>query len=126
MVSWRHLTPMARRICPRPLRLLIPIAALAVCFAGGRHAAVAQLFDATEIHDPTAVGTHGLLQVGDDPAYAQPGFDDSKWQPVDAKKSLREYFPTNQQPVVWYRLHVKVSPTHTGLALVATCASQAF
>jgi len=86
----------------------------------------AQPFDATSLREPAEVGTQGLVQAGDDPAYARPDFDDSKWLPVDAKTPLREYFPHNQLPVVWRRLHIKVAPADAGLALQVYYISRAF
>ena len=68
----------------------------------------------------------GLVQAGDNPAYAEPGFDDSKWLPVDAQTRLAEYFPNNQPPIVWRRIHVKVDPNQKGLALQAYSIARAF
>jgi sigma-B regulation protein RsbU (phosphoserine phosphatase) len=90
----------------------------------------AQSFDATGFHEPVRIGVAGVVHDGDDPAYARPDFDDSKWLPVDAKTRLREYFPHSQSPIVWRRIHVKVDPgvesEQTGLALQAYDISRAF
>ena len=67
-----------------------------------------------------------LLKAGDDPAYAQPNFDDSQWMRVDPNETLRGLFPTNRPEVLWYRLHVKVAPNETGLALLEWNLSSAF
>jgi phosphoserine phosphatase RsbU/P len=67
-----------------------------------------------------------LLHAGDDPAYAQPDFDDSKWMRIDPSETLRGLFPTNRPEVLWYRLHVKVAPNETGLALLEWNLSSAF
>jgi phosphoserine phosphatase RsbU/P len=85
-----------------------------------------QPFDATNLREPAEIGTQGLVQAGDDLAYAQPDFDDSKWLPVDSKTLLKEYFPHDHPHVVWRRIHVKVAPTDTGLALQAYFISRAF
>jgi len=92
------------------------------------HAAASEVqpFDATSLREPVEIGTLGLVQAGDDPAYAQPDFDDSKWLPVDSKTLLSDYFTNNQAPVIWHRLHLKVAPTDTGLALQAYFFSRAF
>jgi len=76
----------------------------------------AQTFDATALRQPTDMGMTWLLKAGDDPAYAQPGYDDSKWTVVDPNETLVKMFPVRPE-VVWYRLHVKVSPNQKGLAL---------
>ena len=57
-----------------------------------------------------------LLKAGDDAAYAQPNFDDSKWTVVDPNETLLRTFQKRPE-IVWYRLHVKVAPNETGLAL---------
>jgi hypothetical protein len=88
--------------------------------------ASAQSFDATTLRQPAQIGAIGLVQAGDNPAYAQPGFDDSKWLPVDAKTRLSEYFPHSQSPIIWRRIHVKVAPGETQLALQAYFISRAF
>jgi hypothetical protein len=72
------------------------------------------------------IGTIGLIQAGDNPAYAQPDFDDSKWLPVDAKTRLSEYFPHSQSPIIWRRIHIQVAPTDKGLAIQAYFISRAF
>jgi len=89
-------------------------------------APLVQAFDATNLREPVEIGTQGLVQAGDDPAWARPDFDDSKWVPVDAKTQLSDYFPNNRTPVIWRRLHVKVSPADRGLALQAYSISRAF
>jgi phosphoserine phosphatase RsbU/P len=108
--------------------LVIPAFSLVVslAFAFGSLAASAQAFDATDLHHPVEIGTVGVVKAGDNPAYAQPDLDDSKWLPVDAKTLLSEYFPHNQPPVIWRRMHLKVSPQQTELALQAYSISRAF
>jgi hypothetical protein len=79
--------------------------------------AAARYLDATNLHQPLELA-NWLVADGDDPAYAQPGFDDSHWLPFDASKdSLHTLFPNALPKVVWYRLHIKVRPDDTGLAL---------
>jgi phosphoserine phosphatase RsbU/P len=73
-------------------------------------------FDATTLRRPTNLGMTWLLKAGDDPAYAQPDFDDSKWTVVDPNETLLRTFQKRPE-IVWYRLHVKVAPNETGLAL---------
>ena len=88
--------------------------------------AFAQSLDATSLRGPIDIGTQGLVQIGDNPAYAQPDFDDSKWLPVDAKTRLSSYFPHNQSTIIWRRIHVKVNPGANSLALQAYLISRAF
>ncbi len=91
--------------------------ALAVALAG--HSLDAQTFDATGLREPAEIGATGLVQAGDNPAYARPDFDDSKWLPVDAKTPLRGYFPREQSTIVWHRIHINVGPCETRIALQA-------
>lgn len=79
--------------------------------------AQAQTFDATNLRQPTELGMTWLVHAGDDPAYAQPDFDDSQWTRFDPHGSLLAIFPHRRPSVVWYRLHIKVAPSQEGLAL---------
>jgi sigma-B regulation protein RsbU (phosphoserine phosphatase) len=130
MLSWRFWTPMACRMAhPQFARRhwpLITFLPLAACIAIGSLTASAQAFDTTDLHHPIEIGTVGVVQAGDNPAWAQPDFDDSKWLPVDERTSLNGYFPHQQSPIVWRRLRVKVSPQQTDLALQAYYISRAF
>ena len=114
-------TPLLRGFAIRvfPMGLFLALA----CFC---LSAPAQSFDATAVQDPTDIGTKGLVQIGDDPAYARPDFDDSKWVPVDAKSMLKDYFPGRQSPILWRRIHIKVAPNQTSLAVQAWSISRAF
>jgi phosphoserine phosphatase RsbU/P len=86
----------------------------------------ARPYDATNLREPAGIGDIGLVQAGDDPAYARPDFDDSKWLPLDAKTTLHEYFPHYRPNVVWHRIHIKVDPGETQLALQTYAISRAF
>jgi hypothetical protein len=95
-----------------------------VVFAGMN--AVAQAVDATALREPLEIGAGGVVQAGDNPAWAQADFDDSHWLPADAKTHPSEYFPHTNTPVIWRRIHVKVAPGETRLALQAYFISRAF
>ncbi len=93
----------------------------------GVPSAVAQNFDATDLRQPTPLGPGWLVEASDDPAYARADFDDSHWHAFDASKdSLHTLFPNARPEIVWYRLHIKVAPTDTGLALEEHYTSSAF
>jgi hypothetical protein len=53
------------------------------------------------------------FQLGDDPAYAKPDFDDSHWQVV----SLRARPAIAGPGMRWYRLHLKLPAAHPPLGL---------
>jgi sigma-B regulation protein RsbU (phosphoserine phosphatase) len=119
------LTSLVRRIA-----LLLPWMVLAVGLgvgvaARGQAKAAAPEFDATQLRQPTQLAGPWLVMAGDDPAYAQPGFDDSKWQVFDAHNNIGEMIH-GQPPTVWYRMHVKVSPGQKDLALEEWYLSRAF
>ncbi len=101
---------------------------IAVC-AGLALAALplnAQSFDATNLRQPTDLRATWLVHQGDDPAYAQPDFDDSQWAKFDSSTSIHSVIHSTDPTVVWYRLHVKVLPTESGLALEEWQISSAF
>ena len=118
---------MARRTFPRlslVLHATLLLALLGVLLAP--HSLHAQTFDATTLRQPTDLGMVWLVKDGDDPAYARADFDDSQWTHLDPNISLKQYFPGGRPEVVWYRLHVKVAPRQTGLALQEYNLSSAF
>src|SRR5689334_9817180 len=57
--------------------------------------------------------------VGDDPAFSNPAFDDSKWQPIDLSKDILEYPQLRRSGIVWLRLHVEVDSTLANQTLTA-------
>jgi len=86
----------------------------------------AQTFDATALRVPHDLDARWLVHAGDDPAYAQPNFNDSQWTLFDPTTSLRTIFANTEPPVIWYRLRVKVDPAQTGLALREWNTARAF
>jgi hypothetical protein len=117
---------MACRCFSASFKLRLALLCLAAFTAFASPPGHAQAIDATNLRQPVEIGAAGVVQAGDNPAYAQPDFDDSKWLVVDAKRAPAEYFPQNQSPVLWRRLHVKVSSQQTDLALQAYFISRAF
>jgi sigma-B regulation protein RsbU (phosphoserine phosphatase) len=87
--------------------------------------AQAQTFDASHLREPANLAVKWLTQAGDNPAYPSPDLDDSHWTLFDPSGSIESLFP-HHPDVVWYRLHVKVDPTQTGLALSEIKLSRAF
>ncbi|HEY5328737.1 MAG TPA: SpoIIE family protein phosphatase [Acidobacteriaceae bacterium] len=73
--------------------------------------------DGSAIGGPIDLTSNWLLHQGDDPRYADPAFDDSKWIVVQAGKPLSSYGlkDVNQ---VWYRTHVRIPPGEKGLSLL--------
>jgi sigma-B regulation protein RsbU (phosphoserine phosphatase) len=116
---------MACRFAPRPFRhpaslLLVSLLAHIAATAG------AQSFDATHLLQPASLGgVKWRVQPGDNPVFADPSFDDSHWPLHDPHNSIDAIFP-EKPSILWYRLHVKVDPFMTGLALNENYISQAF
>ncbi len=113
---------MRSMICRLSPRFLLSLFVL----VAGAGMARTQTFDATNLHGPVDMAAKWLIQAGDDPAWSEPGFDDSKWTPFNTSTSIKNVFPTSHPDVVWYRLHVKVVPSETGLALAEWNTSSAF
>jgi phosphoserine phosphatase RsbU/P len=103
-----------------------PFLALAALLMGTR-ILCAQIFDATHLSGPAEFSMPVLVHAGDDPNWSRPDFDDSKWMVVDPNRDLTEYIPAaSRAEIIWYRLHVRVSPSQTGLALQEMYLSNAF
>jgi sigma-B regulation protein RsbU (phosphoserine phosphatase) len=71
-------------------------------------------------------GAAGVFIGGDNPAFARPDYDDSKWLPADDKRPIHEILPHGQPEIVWQRIHVKVSPSQTELRIETWDVSHAF
>ena len=83
-------------------------------------------FDGTSLREPADLAATWLVQPGDNPAYANPTWDDSQWLRVGSTTSLKRLLPRGNPGIVWYRLHLHVMPDQTGLALKETSLSSAF
>jgi hypothetical protein len=75
---------------------------------------------------PRDLNNGWLIRPGDDPSFADPGFDDSNWSAVNLETPLSMVLHGTRPQVVWYRLHVQVDPTQTGVALREETLARAF
>jgi len=107
---------MPRTLSLLRLRCLIVVLLLAF-LSSALFPLFAQTFDATNLRQSTDLNGTWLVQAGDDPAFSSPTFDDSHWTPFNVGTSIKQIFPNSRPPILWYRLHVKVSPSQPGLAL---------
>ena len=82
--------------------------------------------DAKLLAVPRDLNDGWLVYAGDNPSYAGPGADDSTWTAFDLRTSLATALHEAQPQVVWYRLHVQVDPTQTGIALREETLARAF
>jgi sigma-B regulation protein RsbU (phosphoserine phosphatase) len=71
-------------------------------------AVVAAGTDAARLHGAMEIGKDWSLHLGDDLAYAEPGYDDSGWQKVDLRRNPLPSDIVAQGQARWYRLHLHV------------------
>jgi hypothetical protein len=66
--------------------------------------------------DGGAVALEGPWQfyIGDDPAWASPGFDDSQWEQLSADKPWGAQTHPNTEGFGWYRIHIGFAPDAPG------------
>lgn len=83
-----------------------------------RGSAQAPVVDASNLRQPVSIAEGWVVRAGDDPAWASPGYDDSRWTHFNAQTPLYTVFPNQRPSVVWYRLHLKVAPRDAGILLV--------
>jgi phosphoserine phosphatase RsbU/P len=83
-----------------------------------RLAAQTLVVDASDLHQPTSFDEGWLVEAGDNPAWADPNYDDSHWHRFNAgKDSLHTLFPNKRPDIVWYRLHIEVAHHDVGLGI---------
>ena len=114
-------------VCCLRLRLLRQFLQFAVLLLGcAATCAHPQSFDASQLRRPASLATaKWLVYAGDNPAFADPAFDDSHWALHDPNTSIDALF-RQRPPIIWYRLHLKLDPSTTGWALDEIDISQAF
>jgi phosphoserine phosphatase RsbU/P len=89
-------------------------------------ATAAQPFDATNPQRPVGIGATGVFLGEDNPVFARADYDDSRWLSADAKTPIHQSIPNKQPEIIWQRIHVKVSPSETGLGIQASGIARAF
>ena len=87
--------------------------AVALCSASTIHA---QYVDASAAGEPVKLTAPWRFHEGDDPAWAAPDFDDSKWPLIAPDKDTQEGPPADIR-YGWYRIRVKLPATQQPLAL---------
>jgi hypothetical protein len=73
--------------------------------------------DGLSIGQPVNLGARWLAHQGDDPAWAEPGFNDSQWRVVKLEVPLATQGMKGVD-AVWYRLHVRIPPAARHLSLM--------
>lgn len=82
------------------------------CFAAGPAVAQSVDLNSNRVRMSTLTGPW-RFHTGDDPAWANPGFDDSQWSLLYAGKSWSQQGYSGYAGVAWYRLSVTL-PAHPG------------
>jgi phosphoserine phosphatase RsbU/P len=75
--------------------------------------------DGMSLGAPVGLGARWLAHQGDNPAWAEPGFDDSHWQVVKLEVPLAQQGMKGVD-AVWYRLHVRIPPNARHMSLMLT------
>jgi phosphoserine phosphatase RsbU/P len=86
---------------------------------------------AAQVHGTMVLDGPWRFQIGDDPRWADPGFDDSKWLTVSLDKPLIDQGIDSYSGYAWYRLQLQPQqllqfrnlPGHPGLDLLLTSDS---
>ncbi|MBV9268614.1 MAG: SpoIIE family protein phosphatase [Acidobacteriaceae bacterium] len=86
----------------------------------------AQTVDATHLGDSINLSGKWRFQAGDDPRWAQPDFDDSKWPLVSIVKPPPARWPRKDVGYFWIRLHVNLPQGHGPLALLANYSANPY
>lgn len=84
------------------------------------------VFDARHLDAARDLDDNWLVTAGDDPAYANPSFNDSNWTAINLQTPLATTLHGARPQVIWYRLHLDVDPTQTGIALREETLARAF
>jgi phosphoserine phosphatase RsbU/P len=109
------------------MRKCLSILTLALLWLAGALSGHAQSFDATDLHRVADIADgKWRVRVGDDPAWSRADLDDSGWQIVSTEDDVKAVAGEKKPAVVWYRLHVRVSPGDRNLGLSQDNLATAF
>lgn len=100
-------------------------AASAVASPAGT-AAPSSVFDASNLQAPRPLYALWAVKAGDNPAWSSPAYDDSQWLRLAPDAVPLSNYIHGRPTVLWYRLHVKVAPGQSGLALEVWNLDSAF
>lgn len=82
-------------------------------------------FDASQFGEYVTVGPDWLLAPGDNPGWASPSLDDSRWRTISTGTRLAESGLLNL-PSVWYRIHIHLRPGAQNLTVGITNVSGSY
>ena len=83
----------------------------------------AAIFDATGLGSPVTLNQNWRVGITADSAAASPDFDDSTWAVRSAQPFINDVSDEDapaggQRRYAWFRLHIKLAPSHAPLALL--------
>src|SRR4051794_7060726 len=65
-------------------------------------------FELSHLSEQDTLLTGWKMYTGDDPQFANPFFDDSKWRAIDLSRDIQKYPQLHKSGIIWLRLHVNV------------------
>ena len=66
------------------------------------------VFNLNRLSQEDTLLTGWTMFAGDDPQFANPSLDDSKWQPVELNQDIKQVSQLSRSGIIWLRLRVKV------------------
>jgi two-component system NtrC family sensor kinase len=78
-----------------------------------------QVFHLNKSLEPDTLLSGWKFHPGDDPHWANPGFDDSRWQPADPGTDITKFDQLKNAGVGWLRLHIRADSAVTKERILA-------
>jgi signal transduction histidine kinase len=78
-----------------------------------------QVFHLNKSLEPDTLLSGWKFHPGDDPHWANPGFDDSQWQPADPGTDITKFDQLKNAGVGWLRLHIRADSALTKERILA-------
>jgi two-component system, NtrC family, sensor kinase len=85
----------------------------------GTFAQTGQIFNLNKLSKQDTLLSGWKFQAGDNPQWANPGFDDSKWKAIDPGQDITGFFELKKGGTGWLRLHIKADSAMTGQQIMA-------
>jgi hypothetical protein len=103
---------------PRKLLHSVAVSVLILWLALGDLRAGAQIIDLQASRlQITAIATNWRFHPGDDPLWAQPGFDDSSWKLMQPTSDWVDQGYSEQNGLAWFRFRLRVPPQTSSFVL---------
>ncbi|HEX3386593.1 MAG TPA: hypothetical protein VHS53_15440 [Mucilaginibacter sp.] len=89
------------------MKKLFLLAFLLLTIAVNAGAQPGQVFNLNKLSKNDTLLSGWKFQAGDNPQWAKPGFDDSRWQLADPGTDVTKFSQLKKQGIGWLRLHIK-------------------